>query len=241
MFGVLLAQHRRRRGRWLSISLRELFVVTSLAACGLGVWMHHVRLRQREEQVAGQFVVNPLSNLHEDYCGPESLHRLFPDELLADFTHVQETWVRDDSFWWQNYENRAKFLTAIHSLHYIRHLVFGPGAFEGLVQLPDHSDRLSAPDGAPGSVWQLSIDMSAFERIEEIDFLQFLVDDDVLTLVAELAVVTPLFCATAMGRGGLSGRVPVRRLLVQRSVRSRLPGLCDHSSHPITVLPSVSI
>src|SRR5262249_25415696 len=86
-FGVVLARHRRCRGRWLSVSLRELFAVTTLVASGLGVWVYHVRLRQREEKVSSQFNVSRLSDCYEEYCGPEPLRRLLPDELLADFTH----------------------------------------------------------------------------------------------------------------------------------------------------------
>lgn len=185
-FGLLLARHRRDRGRWLSVSLRELFAVTTLVACALGFWVYHVRLRQREEQVSSQFQVSQVSSLHVEYCGPEPLRRLLPDELLGDFAHVSSTWVVSDWFWHQNPERRDQFLTAIHSLPYVRKLDFGPGAFEGLVKPPESSDNSFAPDGASGPVWPSSFDMSAFERIEEVTFPQLLVDDDVLTLVAEL-------------------------------------------------------
>lgn len=184
-FGLLLTLHRRRRGRWLSISLRELFALTTVVACAAGWWMYHARLAYRAGQTANQFLKEPWFSGEGGYCGPEWLHRLLPEEYLGNFMHQTALRVRENSSLQEDSANRDRFLSALRALPFLRQVEFQPGDFEWLLRIPANRDR-SVPAATPDPDWLSTIDVSAFERIEEIDFTAYFVDDDVLAVLARL-------------------------------------------------------
>ncbi len=87
-----LVWHRRRRGRWLRFSLRELLVLVTLAAIAPAWWAQENVRSQKEHQIIEE--LNSMGVYCQiNYAGPDWLRRLYPavfNELV--FSH-RATWV----------------------------------------------------------------------------------------------------------------------------------------------------
>jgi hypothetical protein len=197
---LLLGRHHRRRGRWLSISLRELFALTTAVACAAGFWMYHVRLQPREGKAFADLCPGVSVSSEAEYCGPQSLRRLLPEDFLWPFMHVTRISFRGYFSSPGLTEERDAALATLRGLPYVRLLEFSPGDFEGLLGLPfvhermwshtattTHPNSLSVtPPEAPDPAWTSTVDVSPIEQAEEIDFQEYFVDDDVLAVLARL-------------------------------------------------------
>jgi hypothetical protein len=101
-----LLRHRRRRGRWLHVSLREMLAITALLAIICGWWVGNAKEFLRE-QLLGQHMAAKSINLQSaSYCGPEWLRRMWPEAAYPvprdDWTVIQEMmspvwkkWIRE--------------------------------------------------------------------------------------------------------------------------------------------------
>lgn len=84
VIGLLLARHRRRRGKWLRFSLRELLAVTGLIAVVLGWWVSEQARWNRDQPLLAELESGARIE-REIYIGPQWLRRLLPPEDLVMF------------------------------------------------------------------------------------------------------------------------------------------------------------
>ncbi len=191
VIAVFLAGHRHRHGRWLRISLRELMASIAVFATGMGLWMYHDHLGQRELIIVDQLRLHGI-NFQVAYCGPEWLRRLIPWNYLNVFQHVVNLSTSGAALTWKmSPDNRREFSNALQQMPYVSGLVFNVDDFEWLLNMPENPSRSSVfePAGDPDAEiprWLESIDLSAFKRIEDIEFKPYFVDDRILMVVAKL-------------------------------------------------------
>ncbi|TWU00892.1 hypothetical protein [Stieleria varia] len=114
---------RNRSGRFWTFQLRDMLLLMTFVAVGLGVYAYHHHARIREGLAPATKA--PGFSLHDghmtagqDYCGPEWIRKLAGNRYFPQpFHHVTRVYIRDNGQWSDCYHELLNFpyLETLHS------------------------------------------------------------------------------------------------------------------------------
>ena len=202
--GSLLFRHRRRHGKWLQLSLREMLAFVTLCACGLGWWTYHVHLTSRETQIENGILRHHAVLPHANYCGPDFLLRFTEGHNPESFVHIVglNFPCGKDELSVPLFENRDAVKAMFRDLPYLRSVRFPSHYLEWLLNIPTENEKVTLnwngrptadeiDVSTPDPPWLDGIDLSAMSRIEKFEFCDAsgpvtFEDYDSLTVLARL-------------------------------------------------------